>query len=90
MLINETCGIINFVVDHEEQILLRRMLCDLRICVLLVGRHVEKCLFTSGKVGRRCLVAYRGSTRLTRGNGKGPKRCSLGEGGEAGRLLGSH
>jgi hypothetical protein len=49
MFIHESCGIIDFVVDHKVQVLLRRVLCDLSICEFLVGRHVEPCLVYSGK-----------------------------------------
>lgn len=44
---------------------------------------LSRVLFTLRKISRRCLFAYRSPTGLTRVNGKGPKRYSPGEGGDA-------
>jgi hypothetical protein len=49
---------------------------------------LSRVLFTLRKISRRCLFAYRSPTGLTRVNGKGPKRYSSGEGGEAGGCCG--
>jgi len=42
MLIDEGCGVVDLVVNHEPQVLLPRMLLDLRICDLL--GHLDCCL----------------------------------------------
>jgi hypothetical protein len=44
---------------------------------------LSRVLFTLRKISRRCLFAYRSPTGLTIVNGKGPKRYSRGEEGEA-------
>lgn len=41
MLVNKLCSVVNFVVDHHEQVLLSVVLGNILICVLLLISHLE-------------------------------------------------